>query len=146
MSRIEEIMDEWKLDTSVNKLKLDEELIKVPQIHSKYLAYFVEFKSKRAKALNELNAMKNIKRRYYRGEFTKDDLYNYGWNQWQGLKPGSAELNQLFEQDADLNELEVKLELYNTVLASIEYIMKSINSRGYELRTLLDYIKFMEGN
>jgi hypothetical protein len=146
MATIEEVLDEWKKDAVVNQLKVGDEITRVPLLHSKYLGYFIEFRAKRSSALKKLNSIKNVKRRYYRGEFTKADLENHGWEQWQGLKPSSAELNQLFEQDEDLNDLEQRLEYWNTSLNSIEYIMKAINSRGYELRTLFEYMKFQDGS
>jgi len=146
MSKIEDILLDWKEDSKINQLKIAEEIARVPFLHSKYLAYFVEFRSKRATAIRALSALKNLKRRYYRGEFTKNDLIYHNWPQWQGLKPNTTELNQLFEQDAQLNEKEERLEYYNTSLSTIEYIMKEINSRGYSLKTLFDYQKFMEGN
>ncbi len=145
MATIEDVITEWKNDSPVNQLQVANELVRVPELHSKYLAYFIEFKAKRSAALKKLNHMKNVKRRYYRGEFTKEELQEHGWNQWQGLKPSGAELNQLFEQDTDLNELEQKLEYWNTSLSTIEYIMRSLGSRGYDLKTLVEYIKFMSG-
>lgn len=140
-----DLLAEWKEDAKVNRLKILEEISRTPILHSKYLEQLVFFKAKAIAAREKLNAMKNIKRRYYRGEFTKADLDKYEWEQWQGLKPSAAELNQLFEQDPDLNELESKLEYYTTALTSIEYIMRAISSRGYELKTMVDYIKFEAG-
>lgn len=146
MSTVEQVKDEWKEDAPINQLKIGDEVSRLPILHSKYLSYLIEFKAKYSSTNRKLNSLKNIKRRYYRGEFTKADLDQYGWTQWQGLKPSLSELNQLFELDPDINELEEKLEYWKTALITVEYIMKAIQSRGYELKTLLEYQKFMEGN
>ena len=145
MPSLEEVKNEWKTDSAIDFVKFEKELGRIPLLHSKYLDYLIYFRSKRAVALKKLNIMKNVKRRYYRGEFTLEDLKEYDWDQWQGLKPSMSELNQLFEQDQDLNDLEEKLEYYNTALIAVEYIMKAIQSRGYELKTNLDWQKFING-
>ena len=146
MPTIDDVKDEWKKDSTIDNTKFESELIRTPTLHAKYVEYIVYFRAKRAATVRKLNTLKNIKRRYYRGECTRDELVANGWDQWQGLKPSQSELNQLFEQDADLISIEEKLEYYNTALSVVEYIMKAITSRGYELRTLLDYQKFINGS
>lgn len=145
MPTIDEVKDAWRSDAGIDNTKFESELVRTPMLHAKYLDHLVYFRAKRAQTLKKLNTMKNVKRRYYRGEFTLQDLKERGWDQWQGLKPSNSELNQLFEQDFDLIDIEEKLEYYNTALSMVEYIMKAINTRSYEIRTLLDYQKFISG-
>ena len=145
MSTIETLKEDWKVDVKINQMRLNDEIVKVPVIHAKYLDYFVLFRAKRSGVVRKLNTLKNIKRRYYRGELDQTELKEYGWNQWQGLKPSAAELKDLFEQDPDVIDLEEKLEYFNTALITVEYIMKSINSRGYELKTLYELRRFEAG-
>jgi hypothetical protein len=136
---------EWKVDSIIESTKIQKEITKVPLLHSKYLEYLIYFRAKRAATVKKLNIMKAVKRRYYRGEFTQADLNQYNWNQYQGLKPSSSELNQLFELDTDLNELTELVEYWNTALVAAEYIMKAITARGYELKTYVEYERFVNG-
>lgn len=145
MPTLEDVKKEWSVDSSIDNTKFENEVVRTALLHSKYLDYLIYFRAKRASALKTLNNMKNVKRRYYRGELTLNELKERQWDQWQGLKPSISELNLLFDQDNDLNDLEERLEYYNTALAACEYIMKAISSRGYELKTLLDYQKFING-
>lgn len=145
MPTLEEVKTEWSKDSTIDNTKFDNEVVRTALLHAKYLDYLIYFRAKRASSLKKLNSMKNVKRRFYRGEMTLQELKERQWDQWQGLKPSISELNLLFEQDNDLNELEEVLEYYNTALAAVEYIMKAIGSRGYELKTLLDYQKFISG-
>ena len=142
---LEELKEEWKRDSVLDKTNILREISRIPILHSKYLESMIEFRAKAAQARRKLNTLKNIKRKYYRGECTQEELKAYEWGQWQGLKPSMAELNQLFELDADLNELEEKLEYWMTALSTIEYIMKAIQSRGWELKTMVEYMKFEAG-
>ena len=145
MVSIDDIKTEWSKDAIVDQLHLNDEIVKVPLLHAKYLDFLIEFRARRSSILKRSNALKFIKRKYYRGELTQFDLREHGWSQYQGLKPSNSEMKDLFEQDSDLNEFEEKLEYYNTGLNVIEYIMRAIHSRGYELKTLFEYRKFTEG-
>lgn len=145
MPTIEDVKDEWKKDSQIDQTKFEHEIVRTPMLHAKYLEYLIYFRAKRSAVNRKLNMLKNVKRRYYRGELSLSELKEREWDQWQGLKPSMAELNQLFEQDADLNELEERLEYFNTALAAVEYIMRSIGSRGYDLKALLEYQKFING-
>lgn len=142
---LNELKEEWKKDSIIDRTNILREISRVPLLHSKYLEYMIEFRAKAAIARRKLNALKNIKRKYYRGECTLDDLKEHGWDQWQGLKPSLSELNQLFELDEDLNASEEKVEYWMTALSTIEYIMKAIQSRGWELKTMVEYMKFEAG-
>jgi hypothetical protein len=145
MTTIETIKDEWKLDAKIDNIKIDAEVIRIPMLHSKYLEFMIEYRAKRAALVKKINSLKYLKRRYYRGECTLDELKENGWDQWQGLKPSGSELKDLYEQDPDLRELEEKYEYYSTGISVLEYIMKSIHSRGYELKSVIEFRKFMEG-
>lgn len=144
--RIDEIMNQWKSDCVINQLRLDEEMLRTPKLHSTYLTYYMEYKSKYFAAVKELNREKNVKRRYYRGELDKEELLANGLVQWQGLKPTITELNLLFETDKTLNDLQERVNMLATAVSSIEYIMRAIQSRGYDLKSLLEYRKFMDGS
>ena len=145
MPTLEEVKTQWSVDSTIDNTKFENEVVRTALLHSKYLDYLIFFRAKRAAALKKLNLMKNVKRRFYRGEMTLTELKERQWDQWQGLKPSISELNLLFEQDTDLNELEETLEYYNTALAAVEYIMKAIGSRSYEIRTMVDWAKFQAG-
>ena len=142
---ITEMTNEWAKDAIIDRTKILVEISRVPLLHSKYVNFYIKIRAKRSSIDKQLNSKKYLKRKYYRGECTQSDLLDNGWSQYQGLKPSMTELNQLFDLDPDLNEIKERLEYWNTALASIEFIIKAISSRGWELRTLVDYTKFLEG-
>lgn len=142
---IESIIEEWKQDSRIDQTRLNEEYTKTPELHSKYLGYFVLFRAKRTAVQSRINRLKNVKRRYYRGELSQHELKERGWEQWQGLKPSMTELKELYDQDDDLIDLTEKLSYFDTALYQVESILRNINSRGYDLRALLDLRKFEAG-
>lgn len=146
MPSIEEVLQEWKKDSIINDTKLDKEILRSTQLHSKYLDYFVFFKAKLAAAEKNHNKMMWVKRKYFRGECDQQDLQKYGWSQWQGLKPSSTELNQLLEMDSDMNSLAEAVTLWKTSVNAIEYIMKQIQGRDWSIKSIIEYQKYIAGN
>ena len=142
---IEEILAEWKIDSVIDESKLNHEIIKTSNLHSKYIGYFMHFKRKFAAADAKMNKMAWQKRKYFRGEMDKSDLIKHGWSQYNGLKPSSTELNQLLDFDSDMNDLKMIVSDYKTAVSCIEYILSQVKDRGYAMKNLVDYQRFMDG-
>ena len=145
MATLEEVVENWKRDAVPDPAKLDKELFKTPFLHAKYLEYYVAFKVRLTQAEDKYRRMTNVKRRYFRGEFTQDELQQRGWEQWQGLKASGSELNMLLESDSDMCDLAAKVSNNKTAVATLEYIMKQIQSRDYTLKNYLDYNRYVSG-
>jgi hypothetical protein len=143
---IDQVLTEWKEDCKIDESKVNKELIKTPNLHAKYLDYYTYFKVKLAAAEKKYNILAWKKRRYFRGEMDKAELATNNWTQWTGLKPSSAELNQLLDMDSDMNDLGEVVAGYKTAVASCEFIMKSVGSRDWLLKSLIEYTKYLSGS
>ena len=146
MITIEQVLAEWKIDAQINESKLSHEIIRVPMLHSKYLEYYIHFKRQLSSAESKKNKLSWQKRKYFRGEMDSDDLKKHGWSQWNGLKPSSAELNQLLEFDTDINDITRVISELKTSVSGCEYIMNQLKSREYSLKTVFEYQKYLSGN
>jgi len=54
-------------------------------------------------------------------------------------------MDEFLKGDTDLSLLEDKVAYMEVIIQALEQIIRSINSRGYDLRTLLDAKKFYNG-
>lgn len=142
---IEEILTEWKEDALIDEAKLSFALTRTPLLHAKYVEYYAFFKRKLASAEAKKSKLAYIKRKYYRGEMTLEELKKHEWNQYQGLKPSATELNQLLDFDTDMIEYTQVISEFKTAVSCIEYILNSIKTREYTLKTLFEYTKYMNG-
>lgn len=142
---IENVVAEWKVDSVINDTEIQRELFKTPNIHAKYLDFFVFFKKALVQSEKVYNKTAYLRKRYYRGELTKDELDKYKWDQYQGLKVSSSEFNQLMAIDPILVSLKEIVESNKAAIATCEYIMKSIMSRDYLLKSAIDYQKWISG-
>ena len=76
---IEEILKEWDIDSEMDDNHIDNESIKVPKLHAKYIRHLIQAKLKNTKIQNEFNLLKKTKFRYYRGELSRDELTELNW-------------------------------------------------------------------
>lgn len=141
----ENVIEMWKTDATINENKIPFEITRTPLLHAKYLEIFMVAKAKLIVAEKNYNRMKWVKRKYFRGELEKHELDQYGWSQWQGLKPSLSELNELFDADRELNDLSEKVKYYQSFVSGIEYIMKQIQGRDWTLKTLSEHLRWTNG-
>ena len=145
MKTLDDIKSSWKEDCLIVNNKIREEIVRTPILHSKYLDMLIECKNEYRTVEIECIKLHRILSRYYRGEFTKQELIDLKRDQWQGVKPIKSELEQLISTDDLMIELQTKLGHYKICLDSLESILKTISSRSYDLRALLDAEKFYSG-
>ena len=141
----EEIPAQWREDTELDSTKLVDELISVPKLHSKYIGYYVHFKRKLAQAEAKKNKMVFLKRKYYKGECTFEELQKYGWEQYQGLKASASEFNLLMEIDPDMVDYNHVVSELKTTVSCLEYVLGQLKSREFSIKAMLDYQKFLAG-
>lgn len=142
INNLEKVLSEWREDNKIDPSKLNQEIVRTPLIHSKYLDVYVFFKAKLASEEKKYNKMRWQKEKYWRGEMSAEELAQYGWSQWQRLKPTAQDLTRMFDSDRDLADIDEKVEYFKTAVTTCEYILKAIQSREYTLKTLFEYQKF----
>ena len=143
--KLSDIQTEWSKDSKINELELGSEAIKVPILHSKYLSYLSNVKLSLRKAESDYYKLRRVKYRYYRGELTRTELESLGWDQYQGNKPLKNEMDEFLQCDDELNTLTDKVEYYKTVVFTLEQILRSINSRTWDIKSSIEWQKFTNG-
>lgn len=140
------ISQQWSEDVKIDITRLSDEIMKTPQLHSKYLDLLMEAKMKHRKAEMAYYEMKGVRSSYYKGEMTREQLQHYGWPQYQGIKPIKSSMGELLETDTVLMDLDSKRKYWMFIMEGLESIMKSIHSRTFDVRALVDYQKFVSGS
>lgn len=143
--KLSEIQDMWEQDSKIDEINLGRESVRVPTLHAKYLTYLSKVKLQSRKAESDYYNTRRLKYKYYRGEMTQDELNGLGWDQYQGNKPLKNEMDEFLKCDSELIELEDKVEYYRTVIFTLEQILRSINSRTWDIKTAVEYLKFTNG-
>jgi len=143
--KISELQQMWSEDCKIDETNLGRESARVPTLHAKYINLLSSTRLNLRKAESDYYNCRRKKYRYYRGEMSRDELAEEGWQQWQGAKPLKNEIDEFLLGDADLNLLTDKVEYFKTVLYQLEQIIRSINSRTWDIKSSIEWQKFTNG-
>lgn len=143
--KLSDLQEEWVRDAPINGTDLGREATRVPVLHAKYLAFLSKVKLQLRKAESDYLNTRRLKYKYYRGELTREELEEKNWAQYQGNKPLKNEMEELLQCDQDLVELIDKVEYYKTVIFTLEQIIRSLNSRTYDIKSAIEWTKFTNG-
>ena len=143
--KLSDLQDSWKEDCKINELNLGQESVRTPNLHAKYLNFLSSTRLNLRKAESDYYNCRRKKYRYYRGEMTQADLDEEGWDQWQGNKPLKNEMDEYLQVDHDLIAYQDKVEYFKTVLYQLEQIIRSLNSRTWDIKNAIEWNKFTNG-
>lgn len=143
--KLSEIQEEWVKDSKIDETNLGRESTRTPILHAKYLNELSSTRLNLRKAESDYYNTRRKKYKYYRGEMTRDELEAEGWSQWQGNKLLKNEMDEFLQCDADLNQYLDKVEYYKTVISHLEQILRSLNSRTWDVKTAVEWAKFTNG-
>ena len=143
--KLSELQESWENDSKIDEMNLGKESARTPILHAKYLNYLSSSRLNLRKAESEYYNMRRLKYKYYRGEHTQQELEDNGWMQWQGNKPLKNEMDEFLSCDTDLIALQDKIEYFKTVLYQLEQIIRSLNSRTWDIKNMIEWNKFTNG-
>ena len=142
---IDEIYDMWAIDSEIDENYLGETTVATPKLHAKYVKMLVNTKLKHTKYSSDYNIMRKNKFRYYRGELSRQELQDFGWEQWQGVKPLKNEMDEFLKGDSDLNNLQVKIDYLESMIYLLESILSQIKARDWQIKSAIEWKKFLAG-
>lgn len=145
MITLNEIQDMWAEDCKVDELNLGQESTKIPELHAKYLNMLSTFKLQLRKNESNLLSLRRIKWKYYRGELTQQELNEFGWDQYLGNAPLNNQMNEFLDTDPDVIKVTDKVEYIRTCLNQLDFIMRSLNSRSFDIKNAIEWTKFTNG-
>ena len=143
--KLSEIQDLWTKDAKINELDLGKSSIQIAELHAKYLNILSNTKLQLRKCEGDYLRLRRTKFKYYRGEMTREELEELGWNQFQGLKPLKNEVEDIVNCDEDIIRCVDKVEYMKAMLYQLEQIIRSLNGRGWEIKNAIEWTKFTNG-
>jgi hypothetical protein len=142
---IDDIYEMWEADSNIDENYLGETTVATPKLHAKYVKMLVNTKLKHTKYQSDYNIARKFKFRYYRGELSRQELQDLGWEQWQGVKPLKNEMDEFLKGDSDLNTLQVKIDYLESMIYLLESILGQIKARDWQIKTAVEWKRFLAG-
>ncbi len=120
---------------------LDQESIKIPQLHSKYLNFLSDVRLIKIKKEQDYKRMLREKFEYYTG---KADTEVYRQKPFD-LKILKQDVQLYIDSDEEIQSLQNKLNYYKEMMFLLESILSNINTRGFQIKNSIEWQKFMQG-
>lgn len=142
--RIEEIRKMVEADVLINQSALNNEASIIPQIHNKYLCIHTDEKLVLTKLENDLKILLRDKWLYYSGKMSQEQLMERKWEQFD-LNILRTDLDRFIQADQDIIQMESKCILQREKVNYLEQIVKLISNKIWNIRAMLDWIKYTQG-
>lgn len=143
MNKLEELLEMWRQDADIDRTEPGKALLDIPKLHSKYLNILSRHRLLSKDAEFKYNKMKKIKWEYYNGKMDSDTLKKYGWEPFQFVL--KSDITTYLDSDDDLNKYLANKAMHEEIIDVCQAIMKELNNRTWELKSYIDYEKFING-
>lgn len=147
MYKIEEILEEWKKDSEIDQLKLDESSRATASLHAKYLEMLTKTKLEKKYLETQLDMMFKKKWLYYSGKMDVKEVSRLGWDPdpTDGLKVLKGDMEYYYRSDKELQQLNAKIDLAQTIIETLEEIINTLRWRHSTIKNMIDWHKFTSG-
>ena len=132
MKQLDELLEEWRKDSDIDRTEPGKALLDVPKLHSKYLNILSKHRLLAKEAEFKYNKWKKLKWEYYTGKLDDDDLQKYGCEPFPFVL--KSDINTYLESDDDLNKYLAAKAVHDEIVEVCGSILKELNSRTYQLR------------
>ena len=136
-------MTEWEKDSHIDRTEPGKAMIDIPKLHAKYLNILSRHKLLVKDAEFKYARMRKVKWEYYTGKMGDDDLKKYGWTPFPYTI--KSEISTYMEADEDLNKFVAARMLHEEIVSACEMIMKELHSRTFQLKSYIDWERFIQG-
>jgi hypothetical protein len=143
MSKLDDLLAMWAKDSDIDRTEPGKALLDIPKLHSKYLNILSNHRLLIREAEFKYNRMKKIKWEYYTGKLDDDQLNKHGWEPFPFVL--KSDINTYFDADEDLNRLSAQKIMHEEIVEVCNSILIELNSRTYQLRSFIDWEKFIQG-
>lgn len=142
---LDELRESWIHDCEIDQNDLGTAAARSPNLHAKYLDELINYKLRLTKTQNEIIEYRVKRTRYYKGEMTREELAEAGWDQWQ-YKTLKSEIDSLIDAESNFQKLSTREQYIKTVIFTLESIMSEIRSRSFTIKNIIEWQKFRAGN
>lgn len=142
--KIEQLFVEWEKDSNIDKTELGDESIKIPKLHHKYYRVFISERLLLRKLEADLKQLKLEKYEFYTQGPSKESKEK-GWEIPARGVILKSDLPTYLDADKDIVELTLRIGYQQEKIELLESIIKSLQTRGYQIKAAIDWAKFTMG-
>ena len=149
-NKFEKLREEWKEDSHIDfqfknkqySADLAQVALDIPFIHNKYLNHYTDISQIKTSLEFEIRKLVKEKREYYGGEA---DAKIYAEKPFGNSIKTSEKMKVYLESDDEIINLEAKIKFLDQMLYWLDQVMKQISNRGFQVKSAIEWEKFING-
>ena len=142
--KLEDIHEMWSQDSKIDHTELSHEALRIPQLHHKYLRVYTNEKLLLRKYEADLKRLRLDKYEFYTQGPTPE-TQALGWKLPPVGRVIKSDVNNYIDSDNDIIERTLKIGLQQEKVELLDSIIRSLNNRGYLIKSAIDFEKFKVG-
>tara|TARA_R110000744_G_scaffold14685_7_gene41690 strand:- start:827 stop:1270 length:444 start_codon:yes stop_codon:yes gene_type:complete len=144
---LDDVLSEWKIDSEINEMALDEASRDSAKLHSKYLEMFMSSKLHAKRKEQQLQTLLKQKWLYYNGKMTQSEIESEGWefDPFNGMKVLKGDLNYYYDADKDIQKIIMQIEYRKALRDTLKEIMENIKWRHQNIGNMIKWRQFVSG-
>lgn len=140
----DDINELWAKDCKIDEANLAGESKRIPELHNKYYTLYYKEALKVKKLRYDYKELELAKREWFDGSMAEEDLRERGWKP-QPKKIIRQDIDKYIQADRDIINLSLKIDYHSTRANYLEDIIKTIHSRNFVIKNMVDILKFQHG-
>jgi|TARA_S200002703_G_scaffold152827_1_gene153671 hypothetical protein len=144
MTDINEIYNMWSEDCKVDDVALDEESLKIPILHSKYVRLLTEERRQLQKMRETHKILHRDKVDYYSGRMSQEDLDERGWEPLD-VRILKSDVPKYVDGDAIVVKHLMQIADQNEKVQLLVSIVDNIKWRSQHIKNAIEWRKFLGG-
>ena len=149
-NRFDKLKEDWAEDSHVDfqfknkqySADLAQVALDIPFIHNKYLNHYTDISQIKTSLEFEIRKLVKEKREYYGGEA---DAKIYAEKPFGNSIKTSEKMKVYLESDQEIINLEAKIRYLDQMLYWLDQVMKQISNRGFQVKSAIEWEKFING-
>jgi hypothetical protein len=142
--KIEKIFEEWEKDSTIDKTELGDEALKIPSLHHKYYKQYVSERLLLRKLEADMKELKLEKYEFYTQGPTKE-TQDKGWSLPAKGLILKGDIPMYMDSDKDIIDLSLKIGYQQEKIEFLDSILRTLQNRGYQIKSAIDWVKFTMG-
>ena len=141
---LDQMMEEWRKDSSIDTTELGNESLRIPELHSKYLKIYFEERKKLKGFEFQSKDLFLKKYEYYHGKLSQEELDELNWEPFM-KRLMKNEVDLYLQSDKDIITTNIKVVNQQEKLNFLEEVLKNINQRNFQIKNAIEWKRFTNG-
>ena len=150
LNRFDKLKEDWAEDSHIDfqfknkqySADLGQLALDIPFQHNKYLNHYTDIQAVKISLEFEIRRLVKSKREYYSGEA---DAKTYAAKPFGSSIKTSEKMKVYLESDEEIINLEAKIKYLDQMLYWLDQVMKQISNRGFQIKSAIEWEKFVNG-